>query len=100
MAALEHIQQQLSFPLLGLHPDDGSEFLNWHLLRWCRQTGILLSRSRPEHKNDNCHVEQKNCTLVRRPIGYSGSTPRTRCSGWTRCTETSSAPTTTASSRS
>ena len=70
VAALERIQRQLPFPLLGLHPDNGSEFLNWHLLRWCRQTGILLSRSRPEHKNDNCHVEQKNWTLVRRLIGY------------------------------
>ena len=70
VAALERIQRQLPFPLLGLHPDNGSEFLNWHLLRWCQQTGILLSRSRPEHKNDNCHVEQKNWTLVRRLIGY------------------------------
>src|ERR1039458_5476512 len=70
VAALERIQRQLPFPLLGWTPDNGSEFLNWHLLRWCRQTGILLSRSRPEHKNDNCHVEQKNWTLVRRLIGY------------------------------
>ena len=70
VAALERIQRQMPFPLLGLHPDNGSEFINWHLLHWCRQTGILLSRSRPEHKNDNCHVEQKNWTLVRRLIGY------------------------------
>ena len=70
VAALERIQRELPFPLLGLHPDNGSEFINWHLLHWCRQTGILLSRSRPEHKNDNCNVEQKNWTLVRRLIGY------------------------------
>ncbi len=70
VAALEHIQRQLPFPLLGLHPDNGSEFINWHLLRWCQQTGILLFRSRPEHKNDNCHVEQKNWTLVCCLIGY------------------------------
>jgi len=37
---------------------------------WCQENGIALSRSRPEHKNDNCHVEQKNWTLVRRLIGY------------------------------
>ena len=70
VAGLERLQRQLPFPLLGPHPDNGSEFLNWHLLRWCRQTGILLSRSRPEHKNDNSHVEQKNWTLVRCLIGY------------------------------
>ena len=70
LAGLERIQRQLPFPLLGRHRDNGSEFLNWHLLRWCQKTGILLSRCRPEHKNDNCHVEQKNWTLVRRRIGY------------------------------
>ncbi|MGH7697862.1 MAG: transposase [Candidatus Dormibacteria bacterium] len=70
VAALERIRQQLPFPMLGLHPDNGSEFLNWHLVRWCHQSGVALSRSRPRHKNDNCHVEQKNWTLVRRLIGY------------------------------
>jgi len=56
--------------LLGLHADNGSEFLNWHLLRYCEQRGIVLARGRPFHKNDNAHVEQKNWTLVRRLIGY------------------------------
>ncbi len=92
VAALESIQQQLPFPLLSLHPDNGSEFLNWHLLRWCRRTGILLSQYRPEHKTGNSHVEQKNWTLVRRLIGYQrlDTTPRTSCSGWTLCMATSS----------
>ncbi|HVB54351.1 MAG TPA: ISNCY family transposase [Candidatus Acidoferrales bacterium] len=70
VAALEQIRCQLPFAMLGLHPDNGSEFLNWHLVAWCQENGIALSRSRPEHKNDNCHVEQKNWTLVRRLIGY------------------------------
>lgn len=70
LAALERIQRQLPFPLLGLHPDNGSEFINWHLPRWCRQAGTLLSRSRLEHKNDNCHVEQTDWTPVRHLIGY------------------------------
>jgi hypothetical protein len=70
VAALEQIRQQLPVALLGLHPDKGSEFLNWHLVAWCQEQGIAFSRSRPEHKNDNCHVEQKNWTLVRRLIGY------------------------------
>ena len=72
IAAIEQIRGQLPFPLLGLHPDNGSEFLNWAMLKYCREPGreILISRSRPEHKNDNAHVEQKNWTLVRRLIGY------------------------------
>ena len=59
----------MPFPLLELHSDDGSEFLNGHLRRWCRQTGILPSCSRPEHGNGNCHVEQNNWAVVRRLIG-------------------------------
>ncbi len=70
VAAIERIRGQLPFPLLGLHPDDGSEFLNWHLFGYCQTQGIAFSRSRPFHKNDNAHVEQKNWTLVRRLIGY------------------------------
>lgn len=72
VAALERIRVQLPFQVLGVHPDNGSEFLNYHLVRYCQgdesagRPPILLSRSRPEHKNDNAHVEQKNWTLVRR----------------------------------
>jgi hypothetical protein len=53
-----------------MHPDNGSEFLNWHLVQWCRETEVAPSRPRPEHKNDNCHAEQKHWTLVRRLMGY------------------------------
>ncbi len=70
LAAIRQIRDQLPFPLLGLHPDNGSEFLNWHLVTYCQLEEIALSRSRPQHKNDNAHVEQKNWTLVRRLIGY------------------------------
>lgn len=70
VAAMQRIRQQLPFPLLGIHPDNGHEFLNRRLINWCRDEGILMSRSRPNHKNDNAHVEQKNWTLVRRLIGY------------------------------
>jgi hypothetical protein len=61
---------QLPFPLLGIHPDSGSEFINWQLFAYCEEIHIEFSRSRPFHKNDNAHVEQKNWTLVRRLIGY------------------------------
>ena len=70
VAAIDQIREQLPFPLLGLHPDSGAEFLNDHLVRYCAAQEIALSRSRPYHKNDNAHVEQKNWTLVRRLIGY------------------------------
>jgi hypothetical protein len=70
VAAIERIRAQLPFTLLGIHPDTGSEFINWQLLRYCEEHDIEFSRSRPFHKNDNAHVEQKTWTLVRRLIGY------------------------------
>lgn len=70
VAAVERIREQLPFPLRGLHPDTGSEFINLQLFTYCEEQGIALTRSRPYHKNDNCHVEEKNWTLVRRLIGY------------------------------
>ena len=63
---------RLPFPTLELHPDNGTEFFNQHLVRFFRETvqGLQLSRSRPYHKNDNRNVEQKNATLVRAYLGY------------------------------
>ena len=63
---------RLPFPVRELHPDNGGEFFNDHLVRfWGEQiTGLTLSRSRPYHKNDNRIVEQKNDTLVRAYLGY------------------------------
>lgn len=65
------IKERLPFPLLGLDPDTGSEFINWHLKGWCDDNKIELTRSRPNHKNDNAHVEQKNYTNVRKLLGYA-----------------------------
>ena len=66
------VQQRLPFPIKHLHPDNGSEFFNNHLLRYFGKeiTGLRLSRSRPYRKNDNRFVEQKNSTLVRAYVGY------------------------------
>jgi len=63
---------RLPFPVLEIHPDNGSEFFNHHLLRFWghRVRDVILTRSRPYHKNDNPRVEQKNSTLVRRYLGY------------------------------
>ena len=66
------VQERLPFPIKHLHPDNGSEFFNDHLIRYFGEelTGLSLSRSRPYRKNDNRFVEQKNSTLVRSYVGY------------------------------
>jgi hypothetical protein len=67
----EHILARLPFAVKELHPDNGSEFFNHHLVRFWKDkvSGVQLSRSRPWHKNDNRMVEQKNDTLVRQYLG-------------------------------
>lgn len=69
--ALEVIRQRLPFPLQGIDSDNGSEFINNHLMKYCRQHELTFTRSRSNRKNDNCFVEQKNYTVVRRAVGYS-----------------------------
>lgn len=68
--AIEQVRRQLPFALLGIDSDNGSEFINSHLLRYCRQQQITFTRSRKYRKNDNCYVEQKNYSVVRRAVGY------------------------------
>jgi hypothetical protein len=70
--AFRWLSCRLPFPVLEIHPDNGSEFFNNHLLRFWkdRVQGVVLSRSRPYQKNDNRFVEQKNATLVRAYLGY------------------------------
>jgi hypothetical protein len=60
----------LPFLLLGLDSDNGGEFINDLLYRYCLTEKITFTRSRPYHKNDQAHVEQKNWSVVRRLIGY------------------------------
>lgn len=67
---LETSRAQLPMPLLGLDSDNGSEFLNAHLVRYCTAEKITFTRSRPYWKNDQAHVEQKNWSVVRKLIGY------------------------------
>jgi len=69
--AFLHILHRLPFPIREIHPDNGSEFFNHHLLRfWKSFPDVRLSRSRPYRKNDNRFVEQRNHFLVRSYIGY------------------------------
>jgi hypothetical protein len=69
---IEDIEESLPFPLLGFDSDNGSEFLNYHLLRHFtkRKLPVQFTRSRAYHKDDNSHVEQKNWTHVRQWLGY------------------------------
>ncbi len=53
-----------------VHPDNGTNILNWHIYKYAQDTKLELSRSRAYKKNDNCFVEQKNSTHVRKPFGY------------------------------
>jgi hypothetical protein len=71
-AAFRHILARLPFPVVEIHPDNGSEFFNHHMLRFWGEIvqGVKLSRSRPFRKNDNPRVEQKNSTLVRAYWGH------------------------------
>lgn len=69
-AALKQIRAALPFPLLGLDSDNGAEFINDELLRYCRQEHITFTRGRVGRKNDNPYVEQKNWSVVRRLVGY------------------------------
>jgi transposase InsO family protein len=70
LAALDDIARAMPFPILGVDSDNGSEFINHHLLAWCEKRKITFTRSRPGNKNDGCHVEQKNWAIVRIVVGY------------------------------
>jgi Integrase core domain len=69
-AALQEIQLELPFALLGIHSDNGSEFINHHLARWAEAMQVTFTRGRPHRSNDNAYVEQKNYSIVRRAAGY------------------------------
>jgi hypothetical protein len=68
--ALQLMRQRLPFPLLGIDSDNGGEFINDHLVRYCQQERITFTRCRPYKKNDQAHVEQKNGSVVRQLVGY------------------------------
>jgi len=69
--AIDQTRQRLPYQMLGLDPDNGTEFINWLLKRYCEKHAIAFTRIRPNRKNDNCYVEQKNYTVLRRFLGYA-----------------------------
>ena len=68
--SMKDIKELMVFKWLGAHPDTGSEFLNYMVLKWCDEEKIELSRSRPSHKNDNMYVEERNGHAIRKTVGY------------------------------
>jgi hypothetical protein len=70
LAALEDVASIMPFPVLGVDSDNGSEFINHHLLDWTQRRQITFTRSRPGNCNDGAHVEQKNWAIVRTVVGY------------------------------
>ncbi len=68
--AIRRMRQRLPFPLLGIDSDNGGEFINDLLYRYCLVEEITFTRSRPYQKNDQAHVEQKNWSVVRHTVGY------------------------------
>ena len=79
MRALKHARRLLPFQLLGIDTDNGCEFINKELLSFCREEKLTFTRSRPYKKNDQCHVEQKNGSVVRRMVGYDRYEGRPAC---------------------
>jgi hypothetical protein len=70
VAAINEIRPSLPFAILGIDSDNGGEFINAHLMRYCEREHITFTRSRPHKKNDSAHIEQKNWDVVRKMIGY------------------------------
>jgi len=68
--ALRAIIARFPFIILGIDSDNGSEFINGIMFRYCIKNEITFTRSRPYRKNDSCFVEQKNYSVVRRAVGY------------------------------
>jgi hypothetical protein len=68
--ALDQLRERLPFPLLGIDSDNDSVFINELMLKYCQTNQITFTRCRPHKKNDQCFVEQKNWSIVRRTIGY------------------------------
>lgn len=68
--ALEACRQRLPFALRGIDSDNDQAFINHHLVSYCKRRDILFTRSRPNRKNDQAYIEQRNWTVVRQYVGY------------------------------
>ena len=67
---LERIVPRFPFPIVELHPDTGSEFINWMVYEWTQDNNIAMTRSEPNKKNNNMYIEERNNTLARKHLSY------------------------------
>jgi transposase InsO family protein len=70
LEGLDRARKRFPFSFKEIHSDNGTEYINAHLFRYSEKEGLAFSRSRPNKKNDNCFVEQKNWTHVKKYVGY------------------------------
>jgi len=68
--AIEDMYQAFPFAVQAWDCDNGAEFINRYLVKHFADRKIAFTRSRPYHKNDNAHVEQRNYSHVRQLLGY------------------------------
>lgn len=68
--SMARVRDMLPFPCLGVHPDTGSEFINRFVYDWCQEEKIEMTRSRPNRKNDNRYIEERNGHIIRKFVGY------------------------------
>jgi hypothetical protein len=78
-AEFKEIRARLPFKLYGIDCDSGAEFINDLMYRYCQSEDITFTRGRPYKKNDGCHVEQKNWSIVRQTIGYGRFESKHEC---------------------
>lgn len=69
--AADEIRCSLPFQIRSLGSDSGTEFINSHFIAWTKQQQLVFTRTRPYRKNDNCYVEERNGSFVRRVAGYA-----------------------------
>ena len=68
--SLDICRSRFPFPLIELHPDTGTEFINYHIKDWTDKNGIAMTRSEPYEKNDNMCIEERNGFIARKHLGY------------------------------
>jgi len=76
---VKEIRRRLPFGLLEIDADNGGEFINCHMLRYCTEENLVFTRGRPYRKNDGAHIEQKNWTTVRQTVGYGRFETQEEC---------------------
>jgi hypothetical protein len=78
-AGVKEIRARMPFKIEGMDSDSGGEFINDEMYRYCKKENILFTRGRPYRKNDGCHIEQKNWSIVRQTIGYGRFETQEEC---------------------